>query len=597
MRSGSSRYQRCAVGVVLALAAAAAPRLPAQDRSIGDFFRNFTDEWVRGNPNQAVAARYFSGPEQDRLEQQLTSAADEWQRGRIRLARQGLAELRTFDRARMTDTDRVSADVMQWQLDIVVRSEPYLDYSFPFEQFGGVNVGLVNTLTVAHPLRNEKDAVSYVARLGQVGARMDEAIAEASRLIAKGMFPPRFIISTTLMQMRQFIALPPSQNAFVTTLDDRMAATKAIPDPRREELRTRAERIVDGQVYPAWRKAIALIEPLVTRASDEAGLWRFRGGADAYAYNLRRFTSTTLSADQIHQIGLREVARIEKEMDAILRRLGRGEGSVKDRIARLSADLSYPMAEGSRTLIMADVEQILRDAEKRAAVLFDRRPKAPVVAQPYPRFREASAAASYAAPALDGSRPGTFQIPLRPERMTKFGLQTLVYHETVPGHHFQIALEMENEALPRFRQIRALGGISALSEGWGLYAERLAAESGWYENDLEGRLGQLDGELFRARRLVVDTGLHVKHWTRQQAIDYGIEASEVERYVVTPGQACAYMLGELKILELREKARRELGDRFSMKAFHNAALGTGTVPLDVLERQIDAYIRSTSGKS
>jgi uncharacterized protein (DUF885 family) len=200
-------------------------------------------------------------------------------------------------------------------------------------------------------------------------------------------------------------------------------------------------------------------------------------------------------------------------------------------------------------------------------------------------------------PALDGSRPGTFQIPLRPERMTKFGLRTLVYHETVPGHHFQIAFEMENEALPRFRQIRALGGISALSEGWGLYAERLAAESGWYDDDLEGRLGQLDGELFRARRLVVDTGLHVKRWTRQQAIDYGIEASEIERYVVNPGQACAYLLGELKILELREKARTALKDRFSMKEFHNAVLTTGTVPLDVLERQIDTYIRSTSGKS
>jgi uncharacterized protein (DUF885 family) len=220
-----------------------------------------------------------------------------------------------------------------------------------------------------------------------------------------------------------------------------------------------------------------------------------------------------------------------------------------------------------------------------------------VVAQPYPRFREANAAASYSAPALDGSRPGTFQIPLRPERMTKFGLRTLVYHETVPGHHFQIAFEMENEALPRFRQIRALGGVSALSEGWGLYAERLAAESGWYDDDLEGRVGQLDGELFRARRLVVDTGLHAKRWTRQQAIDYGIEASEVERYVVNPGQACAYMLGELKILELREKARTALKDRFSMKEFHNAVLATGTVPLDVLERQINAYIRSVSGKS
>jgi quercetin dioxygenase-like cupin family protein len=175
--------------------------------------------------------------------------------------------------------------------------------------------------------------------------------------------------------------------------------------------------------------------------------------------------------------------------------------------------------------------------------------------------------------------------------MTKYTLRTLVYHETVPGHHFQIALEMENAALPRFRRIRALGGISALSEGWGLYAERLAAESGWYENDLEGQLGQLDMELFRARRLVVDTGIHAKHWTRQQAIDYGIEASEVERYVVNPGQACSYMVGELKILELRDKAKKALGDKFSIRDFHSAVLAAGTVPLDVLERRVDAYVR------
>src|SRR5207253_5799033 len=278
--------------------------------------------------------------------------------------------------------------------------------------------------------------------------------------------------------------------------------------------------------------------------------------------------------------------------DALLKRLGRTQGSVKARVDQLKKDLGYPLTEDGRTLIMTDVEQMLRDSERRSALLFDQTPKAPVVAQPYPRFREANAAASYNTPAPDGSRPGTFQIPLRHERMTKFGLRSLVYHETVPGHHFQLALEMENKNLPRFRQIRAFGGVPALSEGWALYAERLAAESGWYENDPEGLLGQLDAELFRARRLVVDTGIHAKHWTRQQAIDYGIEPSEVERYVVFPGQACSYMIGELKIIELREKAKKALGDRFSLKEFHNVVLDTGTVPLDILERQVDSYIRS-----
>jgi uncharacterized protein (DUF885 family) len=175
--------------------------------------------------------------------------------------------------------------------------------------------------------------------------------------------------------------------------------------------------------------------------------------------------------------------------------------------------------------------------------------------------------------------------------MTRFNLRSLVYHETVPGHHFQIALELENTEVPRFRQIRAFGSISAFNEGWGLYAERLAAESGWYDGDPQGLLGQLDSALFRARRLVVDTGLHAKRWTRQQAIDYGIEASEVERYVVFPGQACSYMIGQLELIALRDRAQAALGDRFSIREFHNVVLGTGTVPLELLARQVDAYIR------
>jgi uncharacterized protein (DUF885 family) len=285
-------------------------------------------------------------------------------------------------------------------------------------------------------------------------------------------------------------------------------------------------------------------------------------------------------------------------MDALLRKLGRNEGSVKDRIAKLADDLRYPnpTSSASREQIMQDIEKILRDAEARSALLFDLRPKSPVVARPFPDFREANAAANYNSPAPDGSRPGTFQFPRRPEMMTSFGLRSVVYHETVPGHHFQIALQVENKDLPRFRQIGAFGGISALTEGWGLYAERLAAESGWYGDDTEGLLGQLNYELFRARRLVVDTGIHAKQWTRQQGIDYGIEASEVERYVVFPGQACSYMMGELKLIELREKARQALGGKFSLREFHNVVLRTGTVPLGILEQQVDAWIRAQGGK-
>src|SRR5262245_18581016 len=579
------------LAILVLLAGAFGVSAQERPRTVADFFRDFTAEWIRSNPNQAASTRYFSGAEQEQYEQELSPETAELRHARVVLAQKGLAELATFDPARMSETERVSADLMKWQLALVVDGEKYRDYSFPLEQFGGVNVSLPNTLTVTHPLNTEKDAVHYVARLGQLRARMDEAIAEARGLVAKNMIPPRFIIRATIAQMRQFIATPPSANPFVASFAQRLALVKEIPDARREELRAQAEKIVASQVYPSWKRAIALLQPLVDKATDDAGLWRFKGGAEAYAAALHRFTTTNLTADQIHEIGLKQVDAIEKQMDGLFRQIGKTQGSIKERVAQLKKEQAYPLTAEGRAKLMAEANAMIHDAEKRAALQFDRTPRAPVEARPFPRFRETNAAANYTAPPGDRSRPGIVQIPLRPERMTSFGLRSLVYHEGVPGHHFQIALEAERRGLPRFRTVRAFGGISALSEGWGLYAERLAAESDWYKDDPVGLLGQLNFELFRARRLVVDTGIHAKHWTRQQAIDYGVEASEVERYVVNPGQACSYMIGELKILELRDKAKKALGDTFNIREFHSAVLGAGTLPLELLEKQVDAYIK------
>jgi len=561
-------------------------------RTIDDFFREFTDEWVRINPGLATSLRYFTGAEQDALERQLTPLTIASARQRLQLARKGLVELGKFDRTGTTETQRVSAEVMKWQLEIVVAEEPYWDYNFPLEQMNGWNVSAVERFTVSRPLAKARDAENYVAALGQVSARMEEAIAESRRLAAKNVIPPRFILEATIKQMQSFVDPSPSQNPFVTAFADKMALVEAIPAGQREQLRAEAEKVVATQIYPAWKKASATLQAQLPRSTNDAGLWRLKGGPEAYAFFLRRFTTTNLTADQIHEIGLQQVSRIETQMDGLLRKLGRTAGPVKDRIEKLRLDLQYPnpTSDESRAQIMRDADSIVRDAEKRAALLFDVRPKAPVTVQPFPRFREANAAANYNAPAPDGSRPGIVQIPRRIERMTTFGLRSLLYHEAVPGHHFHIALQVENRDLPRFMQVRALGGISAITEGWGLYAERLAAESGWYGDDIEGQLGQLDSELFRARRLVVDTGLHAKRWTRQQAIDYGIEASEVERYAVYPGQACSYMIGELKILELREKAQKALGSRFALREFHNVVLRAGSVPLQVLESQVDAYV-------
>ncbi len=565
---------------------------PSADVAPADaFFQTFTDAWMARQPNAATGSRYFDGTMQARMDRELTPATDAFADDTVALARQGLEQLAALDPATMDGTARVSAELMRWQLASLIEGERYRDLDFPLQQFSGANVGLPNLMTVIHPLRDAQDAEHYIARLGLFRQRMGEATARAQAQAQRGILPPDFILDATIAQMRQFVSPAPAANPLATTLASGLERMADLSPAQRERLLGSAVGIIREQVYPAWQAAIAELEAQRPRASADAGLWRFEAGADAYAYHLRRFTSTGLDAQKIHAIGLREVARIEAEMDALLRELGRTGGSVEDRTKALRADLAYSDDEAGRAAIMQDIDTMMRDAERRSDALFDIRPKSEVVARPYPEYRWASAAASYTAPPLDGSRPGVYQMPLRKDRLTRFGLRTLVYHETVPGHHFQVALSVENQALPKFRQVRALGGISAFSEGWALYAERLAAEENWYAGDIEGRLGQLDAELFRARRLVVDTGLHAKRWTRQQAIDYGIPASEVDRYVVMPGQATSYMIGQLEIIRLRDKAREALGERFDPRQFHNRVLLTGVVPMDLLEREVDDYIR------
>jgi uncharacterized protein (DUF885 family) len=576
--------------VVASLLVVAVPS--AQTRSIDDFFREISDGWVRLNPDIAVRSRYFSGDEQDRLEQQISSYTDAAERQRLDFISRGLADLERFDRSRLTDAQRLSADVLRYHLRSYIELAKYDAYFFPLDQFNGANISLPSTLAVQHPLRLPKDASNYVVRLAQVAPRMAEAVVEARQRAARDLIPPRFILNLTIDQMRRFVETPPAQNPLVTSLATRAAAIKDLPDAARTQLVAQAERTVRDSVYPEWKKAIVYLETLLPRSADRAGLWRLEGGAEAYTHFLKAFTTTELTADQIHEIGLKRVAELEQSMDEVLRKLGRTNGSVNERVAQLKKDLSYPITEDGRNQIMSDIDGMIRDAERRSALQFDARPKGAIIAQPYPRFTENNAAASYTAPPLDGSRPAIFQMPLRPDQMTRFGLRSLVYHETVPGHHFQIALMVENPSLPKFRQARLFGGISAITEGWALYAERLAAESGWYADDPEGLLGQMDKELWRARRLVVDTGLHAKRWTREQAVDYGIEPSEVERYVVLPGQACSYMIGQLKILELRERAKTRLKDRFAERAFHNAVLAPGAVPLGLLEAETNQYIQT-----
>lgn len=575
---------------IVQLCLIASPLLAA-DATFDRFCDTFSSEWIRADPQAATALQYFTGAEQDTLDRHLTPITKEARAARIAVARRCLVALKQFDRTSLDATQRISAATLEWQLDDVMHGEPFLDYTFIFQQYSGLQVQLVNFLSQTHPIRNRRDLENYLARLELVAGQMDEGVAQARERAARGILPPRFILTATIQQFDRFLDAAPHQNILVTSLNERATKVKDLSAGERAKFLDVAEHTVSWSIIPAFRRVQALLQEQLPRSADDAGVWRFPNGNQAYTQLLHRYTTTDYTASQIHEIGLQEVARIERQMDELFRQLGYSEGSIQERMKRLDAE-SQPSAEPDpRPALLAKYEKILRDAEKRAGLIFDLRPKAPVFVKREPSFTEPNAAAHYAAPAPDGSRPGVFWAPLPGPTFRIAEMRTLVYHEAVPGHHFQVALQSEMASLPRFRRDRAFGSIPAHGEGWALYAEQLAAESGWYEGDPKGRLGQLNAELFRARRLVVDTGLHAMHWTRQRAIDYGIPVSEVERYVVSPGQACAYKIGQLRILELRARARRTLGERFSLKEFHNFVLGTGTVPLGVLERAVDDYFR------
>ena len=564
----------------------------AAQPDIGEFFDRFTAEWVRADPQLATTSQYFSGEEQAKLDAQLTPIGAKIIRERVERARRGLAELRRFDRKRLTASQRVSASVLEWQLDSIVRAERFSGHSYLFNQgMAGLPGTLVRFLTEIHPARNPRDVENYLARLGQLAPRLDEAIVEARARAARGIAPPRFILTATIDQIERLAAPEPGRNVLVESFEQRIEKVPSISADARRQFHSAAAKVVADSVIPALRRVIALLNEQRKTATDEAGYSRLPEGTAAYAARLRNFTSTGLTADQIHQTGLEQVARIEGEMDKVLRQLNYLEGSVNERYQRAMDDYSYPDAPNVRTTILADYEKIIRDAEKRAGALFDLRPKAPVVVRRIPEYQERNAAANYTLPARDGSRPGAFNVPLVGPKFSRLDMRTLAYHEAVPGHHFQSALQQEDKELPRFRADRILReGTFAFSEGWALYAEALAIENGWYDDDLPSKLGALQRAVVPGK--AAGRGYGSAHQRLDATTGHRLRdrRSEVERYVANPGQACAYMIGQLKILELRDKTRRELGDKFSLKEFHNVVLRTGTVPLEVLEEVVNEYI-------
>ncbi len=563
---------------------------------------DFAVRWVKQNPQFATRAQYFSGVEQDALDRQLTlggafgqtygvKAAQE----RAALAREGLQALAGFPDAGLTPAQRTSAAIIKWTLEDAVRSAQFAQQTFIFNQFSGLHLGLVNFLTTTHPIRNVRDIENYLARLALVAPRIDDGIAEAKAAADAGCIPPRFVLQRVLDQLEGFTALNPAGNVFASSLDKRIAALGgAIPAEQRGKFVAAAAKEVAANIIPAYQRVRALLAAQLPRATDDAGAWRLPHGAEYYANNLETLTTTKLTPAEIHAIGLREEKRVSAEMESILQQLGYKDGTIQERIEKLNAKLNPPAEPDPRVALVAKVDALVQDAQRRSVACFDLRPKAPVTVKREPAFSEKSAAAHYSAPAPDGTTPGIYWLPLADlsPRVTWLGtgLKSTAYHEAVPGHHFQITIQQESTELPRYRKLGVFGFNSAYVEGWALYAERLAAENGWYDGDLPGKLGFLNLQLFRAHRLVVDTGLHSLKWTRQQVIDYGFTATETERYIVWPGQACSYMIGQLKILELREKAKAALGPKFSIKEFHNLVLRGGSMPLDVLAQEVDHWI-------
>jgi uncharacterized protein (DUF885 family) len=417
---------------------------------------------------------------------------------------------------------------------------------------------------------------------------------------------PPALLEKSLVVIGDTVAPPPEESPLVTTFVERMAKAKDLDPKLQAQLRTEAVAAVKTSVYPAYeRMKAALIAERPKAEGTADGVGRLPDGAAYYQSMLRQFTTTDYTPEQVHALGLAEVARIDAEMDALLDSQGLTDGTVAERMAALATDPRFllPNTDEGRAALLAKYNAILDDMNARMPEYFRTVPPGKLAVERVPVSAEKGSARAYYSPAaMDGSRAGTFYANLRDTGETPtWGMKTLAYHEGIPGHHFQIATAQGLKGLPLLRQQPI---YTAYAEGWALYAERLAAEIGLYAEDPFGDLGRLQAEMFRAVRLVVDTGLHAKGWTREQAIAYMVDTagmgesevtSEVERYMALPGQACAYKVGQIKILELRERARAALGAGFSLKDFHTVVLENGAVPLTVLERLVDEWIAGVAG--
>jgi uncharacterized protein (DUF885 family) len=517
-------------------------------------------------------------------------------------AKRELAAIKAIDPATLGENARLDYDIVTYQLERSIAGRERFTYGsaggryapYRLSQLTGAYQDVPDFLDNQHRVRDAVDADAYLARLEAFATVLDQESERQRADAARGVFAPDYVLDTTLKQFASFRDKAPGEFGLVIGYKAKLEAAKLPP-----ERGTQAEKIVAEKLFPAIDRQRALVARLRARAVHDAGVWRLPDGEAYYTAAAEAATTTRLSGDEIHRIGLEQVAEISGRIDAILKAQGMRDGTVGARLVALNErpDQLFPNTDPGREALLEALRSQVRAMEKRLPEQFATLPKAPVEVRRVPPAIQAGAPGGYyQAATLDGSRPGIYYINLRDTvDRPKFGLATLSYHEAVPGHHLQVMLALESQDIPL---IRRRGGFSGYSEGWALYTEQLADEMGMYDGDPLGQVGYLQSLLFRATRLVVDSGMHAKRWSREQATDYfmattgiarGRSQGEIDRYTVWPGQACSYKIGHTVWVELRDEAKAKASAGWDPRQFHEV-LRKGAMPLDVLKRVVRARI-------
>ena len=512
-----------------------------------------------------------------------------------------LEMLKKYDSNNLSDVQKITQKIAIFDTENNINTfQNFRFHSYPYNQISGNHLNIVEFMTDTHPIRNYREATDYIKRVKAFDNSMNADLIWLNEQQKLGIFAPKFVFDHVINQLKEIIEYSDENNPLVKVFM-RKVNNLDIDKQKKENLYNELSKVIKSEVNPGYELILNFMETNYKNANEHHGVWSLPNGDAFYASRLRSYTTTDYTAEEIHQIGLSEVERIGKRMEEIFILLGyeiiKSVGQMMNDLNE-NPDFLYEDTPDRKEIVLADYNQMVKEAENDVKPYFERFPISPVEVRAVPEYSEQTAAGGYyQAPSLDGSRPGVFYANLYDIKQTPtFGMRTLTFHEAVPGHHFQIALNQENESLTMYRKMGYR--TSAFTEGWALYSEQLAVEAGMTKN-LYDELGVLQSEMFRANRLVVDTGLHYKKWTREKAMEYmkkttGMSDTEVrveiERYIVWPGQATSYKMGMLKILELREKAKKALGEKFDIKKFHTVVLDQGIVPLFILEEIIDEWI-------